>query len=88
MVWKESELVGKQIFEHSNALENYEKVYANFFKELLGKFGEVNIPLPVKMLEVGYSSGEVLGKKKRALEIFVYTPSAHKSPRTGEKGKE
>lgn len=87
VVWKESELVCKQIFKHFNTLENCEQVYANFFKELLGKFRVVGISLLVKITEVGSSSGKMERKQKRAIEFTDDTPLVLKSPITKGKGK-
>lgn len=53
VVWKENVPVCKKIFEHFNLLENREQVYANLFRELLGKFGVVGISLLAKKKKVG-----------------------------------
>lgn len=59
VVWKKSVPVYKKILEHYNSFENGERVYEKFFRKMLEKFGVNDIPLPVRIAEVGSSSGKV-----------------------------
>jgi hypothetical protein len=61
VIWRENEIICKQIYIHSNNLGKCDQEYEIFFKILIENFG---IAILVKKLEVGSSSGVVETKKK------------------------
>lgn len=88
VVWKENLSVCKQIFEHFNSFKNGGKAYESFFRNLLGIFYVSDIPLLIKVVEVGSSSRKAEKKQKRERELAGDTLPGPNSTKVKGKGKE